>query len=195
MRWLWVLSFAALLAGACGSAGEGADSGSDQPDTDTGAVDAGSEAPDAGSADSGDSEPADSDTSSEAGGDESAPAAVSGDVDCEQITAAVNASGDLVGGDPTLSGEGDLEQQFEEARATMLALKEQAPEIADEIDQMLAGFDAIGAAFAEVGWDTDFAANPAAAIAFSQAAFSDPAVAGMLTSAASIGVWLASNCS
>jgi hypothetical protein len=186
MRWVWVLSLAVLFAGACGSSGEGADSGSDQPDTDTGAVDSDSAATAAGSADS--------DTSSEAAGDESAPAAFSGDVDCDQITAAVNASGDLVGGDPTLSREGDPEQQFEEARATMLALKEQAPEIADEIDQTLAGLDAIGAAFADVGWDTDFASNPAAAVAFSQAAFSDPAVAGMMTSVASIGVWLASNC-
>lgn len=116
-----------------------------------------------------------------------------GEVDCEKLEAALDSAGAMVGGDQSLLGS-NPEQQFAEARATMLALKEQAPEIAADVDQTLAGLAAISDAFAEIGWDTDFESDPAAAVALVQLAFGDPAVAGMMTSTANIGTWLSTNC-
>jgi hypothetical protein len=160
-------------------------SGSDSTSTDDGAT--------TGQDSEGTTEP-DPDPGDTGGGDDDAdPAAPSGEVDCDEIDAALDSAGAVVGGDPTLFGTSP-QQQFEEARATMLALREQAPDIADDIDGTLAGLEVISNAFDEIGWDTDFESDPAAAVRLVQLAFSDPAVSGMMTSVANIGSWLATNC-
>jgi len=119
----------------------------------------------------------------------------SGDVlDCGALDAAVEAAGGLVGGDPTSSGGLDARQQFDAARASLLGLKGQAPEIADNVDAAVAGLDAIANVYAEVGWDTDFEADPVAGAQFVQAAFNNPAIPALLTSIPIIALWLEANC-
>jgi hypothetical protein len=185
---LSIVLAAGLAFTACGSdSSEGTENSSAQADS--GQDGAASEETATGSTDS------DEDGSGDSSSDdtESEATTTSGEVDCDSIDTALDSTGALVGGDPTLFG-GSPEQQFQEARATMLALKEQAPEIADDIDQTLAGLQVIEAAFEEIGWDTDFEADPVAAVAFVQLAFADPAVSAMMTSTANIGAWIAANC-
>lgn len=209
-RWSAVVLALSLMASACGGDSNTSDveSGADQTGSDDAvADDTGSEQASTDSADSTDTDSgaaeADSagapsidtdsvDASSDSGDATATP--VSGELDCDQLDTALDSAGALVGGDPALFGSSP-EQQFEEARATMLVLKEQAPEIASEVDQTIAGLDVIAAAFAEIGWDTDFESDPVAAVRLVQLAFSDPAVSAMIASVASIGAWLASNCS
>ncbi len=195
-RWLSILSILILVAAACssGSDTEVGQSDSDDSSSDDSSSDD-SSSDDSSSDDSSSDDSASDDSSSDdSGSDDADPAQVRGEVNCDEISDAVSSAGGLVGGDPAFFTAGDQERQFEEARAIMLALKEQAPEIADDIDKTLAGLEAIGEAFAEIGWDTDFSADPAAAGQLARTAFSDPAVSAMMTSVANIGIWLASNC-
>jgi hypothetical protein len=196
IRWLAVLSILALLISACGG---DSDTTSDPVNSseESNIDDSGSE--ESNSGDSSDGSSTEVDSSDELRPDDSGvgnSGAVSGggELDCEAISAAVNAAGDLVGNDPTLTNVEDREQDFANARAMLLELKAQAPEIADDVDQTIEGLDVIGEAFGEIGWDTDFTSDPAAAVTFAQKAFSNPAVAGLMTSTANIGLWLASNC-
>jgi hypothetical protein len=190
LRWLTVFLSAALVMTACsGDSADESESGAAQADS---AQTESNDSTDSGQT-STDSEDAGSDGN--AGSDDSAPepAVTSGEVDCDQLDTALDSAGALVGGDPTVF-DSSPEQQFEEARATMLALKEQAPEIANDIDQTLAGLEAISSAYEEIGWDTDFESDPVAAVRLTQLAFSDPAVSAMITSVANIGTWIAANC-
>ncbi len=208
VRWLSIVLAAALVVTACGSdSSEGTENSSAQTDSDQEGSDDGtaSEEADTGSTDADDGSAATGDVagstdSDEDGSGESASGdadtettPTSGEVDCDSIETALDSAGSLVGGDPALFGSSP-EQQFEEARATMLALKEQAPEIASDVDETLAGLEVIADAFEEIGWDTDFESDPVAAVRLVQLAFSDPAVSGMITSVANIGAWLAANC-
>jgi hypothetical protein len=180
LRWSTLMLAATLLAAACG--------GDTSEDGANGSTESGSAQDDAGEISSGGVE--DTDTADEV---ETDTASTSGEIDCDGIDTALDSAGALVSGDPTLF-DGSPEQQFQEARVSLLTLKEQAPAIAADVDQMLAGLEAISAAFEEIGWDTDFQADPAAAVSFAQLAFSDPAVSQMITSGGNIGAWLASNC-
>lgn len=196
-RWLTVLSILALLVSACGG---DSDASSDPVDSseESNVDDSGSDA--ASAEDSSDSSSHEADSSDESAPDVSGvgdnePPSGGGELNCEEINDAVNATGDLVGSDPTLTGVEDREREFANARAMLLELKAQAPEIADDVDQTIEALDVFGEAFAEIGWDTDFTSDPAAAVTFTQKVFSDPAVVGLMTSTANIGLWLASNCS
>lgn len=182
LRWSSILLATALiLAGCGGDSVDGSDDGAASEEASAASTDSGSDT--------------DEDESGESSSDDAEPeaAAASGEIDCDSIDAAFDSAGAMVGGDPALFGSSP-EQQFEEARATMLALREQAPEIADDIDQTIAGLEVIADAFEEIGWDTDFESDPVAAVRLVQLAFSDPAVSAMMTSTANMGMWLAANC-
>ena len=170
---------AALVVAACGSdSSEGTENGSAQTDS-------GQEGSDDGTASE------ETDTGDAAGSTDAT--STPGEVDCDTLDAALDSAGAMVGGDPALFGSSP-KQQFEEARTSMLTLKEQVPELASDVDQTLAGLEVISEAYEEIGWDTDFEADPVAAVRLVQLAFSDPAVSGMITSVANIGTWLALNC-
>jgi len=196
--WAAVVLALGLLAGACSSDSTSGASASES-DLDS-SESSGADSNDSSSSDTADDSASsdnsdDSDNVDDAGGDETPPL-VTGEVDCEQIDNALSSAGGLVTGDMALFGNGNnREAQFKEAEATMLALKQQTPELADDVDKTLAGLDAIAGAFEEIGWDTDFMEDPGAAAQVARMAFSDVAVSEMIASVANIGIWIAANCS
>jgi len=192
-RWLLVLVVTAMLASACGGSdtigetGFGGSKGPEVPDEVTpdksdDSIELGLDSADEPVA----QDSASSDSALEPSGGE--------EFDCGAFDAAVEATAGLVGGDRTSSGGIDARQQFDAARATLLALKGQAPDIAADIDAVVAGLDAIADVYAEVGWATDFEADPVAGARFVQAAFNNPAIPTLLTSVPIIALWLEANC-
>ncbi len=203
LRWLAVLAAMILLAGACSDDSSSTDAGSDDGGSasdDTGSDDSGSD--DSGSDDSGsDDSGSDDSGSDDAGSDDSgsddggadAPSGTS--FDCNEVRDALEAAGNVVADDP-LSGPNndDLQQSFNESRASLEALKAQAPQLSADIDQALEGLDVIAGAFASIDWDyANLAANPGDALQFAQL-FSDPAVLGMTQPLESVSQWMADAC-
>ena len=177
-RWVAVLAAVVLLASACGDDGDSADSVS--PD-DTSS--------DAASADDVSSD----DASSDDAGSGAAPLTGT-TLDCAEIQAAVEAAGDFSAIDPTGGSDPeDLEASFEQSRAALAALGESAPEISGEVEQALAGLDALGEIFAGLGWGTDFSSNPQAALELA-GAMGDSEILGMIGAMSAISAWIATSC-
>jgi hypothetical protein len=199
LRWLAVLAAMILLAGACSDDSSSTDAGSDDGGSasdDTDSDDNGSD-DDSGSDDSGsddsDSDDAGADDSGSDDGGSDAPSGTS--FDCNEVRDALEAAGNVVADDP-LSGPNsdDLQQSFNESRASLEALKAEAPQLSADIDQALEGLDVIAGAFASIDWDyANLAANPSDALEFVQL-MSDPAVQGMTIALGRVSQWMASAC-
>lgn len=191
LRLMVALLAVATFAAACGDdGGTETSAGSDTGSNDTGSSDA--------SSDEGSSDASSDGASTDEGGadmeESQDPPSVS-TVDCAEIQAAVEAAGDFAAIDPTGgSADDSLEASFNESRAALAALGSTAPEIADEVDTALEGLDALGAAFAEIGWNTDFSSDPAAGLQFAQTALTDGAVTNMIAAMSAISAWIATSC-
>lgn len=210
LRWVAVLAAVVLLAAACGDDG-GTDTDSAPPD-DSGSSDTSSgdtddsgdsgdmDSDDMDSDDSGDMDSGDMDSDDLDSDDMDSDDGDSGDIppgtslDCAQIQAAVESASDLAAFDPSGSSSSDnLQADFNESRAALAAIGEAAPEISGEVEQALEGLDVIGAAFAELDWNTDFSTNPTAALQLA-ATFGDADVIGMIGAMTAISAWIASSC-
>ena len=194
LRWLAVLAAIILLAGACSDDSSSTDAGSDDGGSasdDTDSDDNGSD-DDSGSDDS-DSDDAGADDSGSDDGGADAPSGTS--FDCNEVRDALEAAGNVVADDPLSEpNSDDLQQSFNESRASLEALKAEAPQLSADIDQALEGLDVIAGAFASIDWDyANLAANPSAALEFVQL-MSDPAVQGMTIALGRVSQWMASAC-
>lgn len=178
LRWIAALMAVVALAAACG---------------DDGGTEAGSGSDDIGSDDNGSDDNGSDESGSDDSGSEDPPTVST--VNCAEIQAAVEAAGDFAAIDPTGGSASDsIEASFNESRAALAALGSTAPEIADEVETALAGLDALGEAFANIGWDTDFASNPSAGLQFAQTALANGAVTDMIGAMSAISAWIATSC-
>lgn len=127
------------------------------------------------------------------GSDGTAPAGTT--LNCAEVQAAIEAAGDLSTIDPTgNAGAEDLEASFNQSRAALQTIGTSAPEIAAEVEQALQGFDALGAIFAELNWETDFSSNPQAALELA-GAMGEAEILGMIGAMSAISAWIAESCS
>ncbi len=170
----------AFLAGACGGdSSDDAGDGSVFLDADSSAS----------SDDSGGSD--DSGSSDDSGG--SGGSATPTSFDCNEVRDALERAGDSVDFDPSASAD-DLQASFDQSRAQLQALADEAPELSDDIDTALEGLDAIGAAFEAIGWDPNsLATNPEAALEFASL-LNDSSVMAMTQALSSISTWVATAC-
>ena len=193
-KW-WLVPFAlAFLSSACGSGGDDTIPAADEATPEDAAI------ADADSSDNGSEETSAEETASnQPDPEDPGSEAVATDLDCAEVNRSMDTAGDLASGNMILEAWArgaavNPQQQFEEGRAQMLALKAHAPEIADDIDRVIAGLDVIADVYSEIGWDTDFASDPAAATHLWRTAFTNPAFSQMMTALPAIGVWFASAC-
>lgn len=177
LRRLLILTTALVLfAGACGG-----DSDDTSADADTSGSDS---TDDSGSDDSG------SDDSGSDGSAGDGPTSF----DCADIRNAIDSAGNSVDLNPSASPD-DLEASFNNSRAQLEALADEAPELRDDVDAALAGMDVIGGALAALDWNTEnLATDPEAALEFASL-ISDPAFMGMTQALTNISNWVASACS
>lgn len=193
-RSVTILAVVILLGVACGDDSSAIDTAADQAgqadpaDEGTEPTDAGAQESDADADSDSDS---DSDSEADAGSDTSGAA---GSVDCAEVREALDAAGSGFP-DGTSTDSDDLEAGFTEAKAQLEALKSAAPEISGDVDQVLAGMEAMGEALAGIGWDPNsFAGDPEEALAFAEL-LSNPAIIGMTQGLTGISGWVASACS
>lgn len=190
-----LLAILLLLAAACGGDESTTSSGGDAADSeasdDSSSDDSSSD--DTGSSDEGSDDDSGS-TDDSAGDDSASNEDAGGDVDCDAVNDAIHAAGGTVENALSLDAPDDPQAQMEQARARMINLRDQAPDIADEIDDVIAGLDVITSVYAEVGWDTDFSEDPSAAMAFSHEAFSHVEYSNMIGALPTIAVWLGLHC-
>jgi hypothetical protein len=195
LRWIAVLAALVMLAAACGDDSSGTDSAppDDTPSDDAGSGDADADSDGTGSDDT-DSDDMDSDDMDSDDMDSDAPPPGS-TLDCAEIQAAVEAAGDFTALDPSGGSDpANLEASFNQSRAALAALGDAAPEIADDVDQAVNGLDALGAIFAELDWNTDFASNPQAGLQLATA-LGDTEIMGMIGAMTAISTWIATSCS
>ena len=179
-RLLILMTAFVLFAGACGG-----DSDDAAADTDTSGSDS---SDDSGSDDSGSDDSGSDDSGSDDSGSDTPSL-----FNCDDVRDALERAGNSVDLDPS-AGADDLEASFNESRAQLEALAQEAPELADDVADALAGMDAIGEALAALDWNTDnMAADPEAALEFASL-ISDPAVMGMTQALSNISAWVASSC-
>ena len=183
VKWIAVLAAVVLLAAACG------DDGSDSATSDD------TSAPDTSEDDTSSQDTTAQDTSQGSDDADADDTPLTGTtLDCAEIQAAVEAAGDFSAIDPTGGSDPeDLEASFEQSRAALAALGESAPEISGEVEQALAGLDALGEIFAGLGWGTDFSSNPQAALELA-GAMGDSEILGMIGAMSAISAWIATSC-
>jgi len=169
LRVIAVMAAVVLLATACGDDG--------------GTTDTGSGSNDSGSNDDGSNDDGSDDTGS--------GVTPGGTVNCQEIQEAM----DFAGIDPTEgSSSNSREDDFQQSRAALAALSAAAPEIADDVQDALEGMDALGAAYADFGWNADFSNDPAAALAFAQELLSAGVLTNLVGPMTAISQWIAESC-
>lgn len=188
LRWMAVLAAMVMLAAACGDdGGSSATAPSDPAPSDDSSSD------DTSSDETSSDETSSDDTSSdEIDADQPTTGTT---LDCAEIQAAVEAATDFTAVDPTgASDAANLEASFDQSRASLAAIGDSAPEIADDVEQAIQGLDALGAVFEELEWNTDFSSNPQAAVQLATA-FSDSDIMGMIGAMTAISAWISTSCS
>ena len=114
-----------------------------------------------------------------------------GTFDCAEIQDALESASELAGVSGTSN---DPQESFEQSRAALVALGNQAPEISGDVDVAVAALDSFAAVMEKYGWGTDFSVDPTRALAFSQEMLAEGNFIALTTSMSAISAWITTSC-